>query len=718
MNLKVKKNVMTANVEKCFINYYYIYYMMSEFNQIVVYDKIFFNNQNFIDENTVKDFYSINNFQRDDVNGRTILTDDILQVNTDIECSNTVKSNKARLLSVIYDNDLDEVGEPSVQVSAFTEIKKDELSTAYNFSQLVTEELIDMVHKKLRPSEVIIKSLNPLLTQNNLKYYGLEFTKEQTYVGDFLFNGPDFELTQGISIKGDLKLENSTKRKVHAGRLQITNTILNNNNTTRSDIDNSIVENSYTGFQIYNINETTWLQGIGPSSILKITSANSSNASLNFIEVNGNTLQTIFGENCSFSKNLTVTGSSILNALTINGLITQTPISGSTAANIMRKVVSNINSGVTSTNTNPSFESIDTFVSKGFHVIPNCGPGTINPIVVSGDTLIGSRGLQNNQAFSIATWSNIHLGIRLLSTSSTQGSIVCRVANSILSISETGLSITGVLSLTGPPSSRKIDVVNTLIFRDSVDNNTLFFDAAMSEMKYSLSNTNYSHSFYIQEVGKMTISNTEINTTNNFVLRNISNLTTRSIFSIDSNGKMNISSTNSTSLNSSISLNTKNSAGTTKEVMLINNNSCIINSPINTSLSSNPTSFNDVGYIFTYENNLNYFSSNSIINISSISLPYRGSYIISVISIIKNLGTIFSCSTCDIGIGDNNNTIDYPHIQNKNNSYADNEEKTFFFSFAYLNTSQSEKILYLNKKIDFSSGEINMFYKYNVIKVS
>lgn len=123
-------------------------------NNLKVLGKIFYDNQSFVDRDIAKIIPNIIQFSRNDNTNETSLLNDDFIINKNLDVKNNLKTKNARLLSVIYEDDLDELAQPRSQAKAFTNQNRTDIQYAKDKVNEIIPTIIDPVNKILTIKEI------------------------------------------------------------------------------------------------------------------------------------------------------------------------------------------------------------------------------------------------------------------------------------------------------------------------------------------------------------------------------------------------------------------------------------------------------------------------------------------------------------------------------------------------------------------------------------
>lgn len=362
-------------------------------NNLKVFEKVYFPNQAFLSEQNCLNINNIASFVRNANDNTTTLVNDKLIVDQNLDVGNQVKADKVRSRSVLYEDDVDELGLIREQKKAFTNLDKNTIQS----------------------NATKINSIVPLIIDaNNFSIKLSPFTSgERT---NFLQNG-----RYQIRNTGDVLISQ----------------IFNNTADNNLYIQNLIASGSqvFTCRNASNITEQIMQFTTGGINMLKTLAINSPASS--FIVGDGvvsNLRNTIVQGNLELNLN----GTNFICGNGVTSTLRNTNVNG------------NLNvSQALGASSNAHLQIIDTVSSNGLRFLPNSALLTSNQFVGSDESVISTN--QNNSSL-VLTSANTTLpfGIRISSSSTTSGTITMRVGDNSMVINQTSNTINGSLNISGP----------------------------------------------------------------------------------------------------------------------------------------------------------------------------------------------------------------------------------------------------------------------------
>lgn len=356
-------------------------------NNLKVFEKVYFPNQAFLNEQNCLNINNIASFVRNANDNTTTLVNDKLIVDQNIDVGNQVKANKVRSRSVLYEDDVDELGLIREQKKAFTDLDKNTIQS----------------------NATKINSIVPLVIDvNNYSIKLAPFTSGERF--NFLQNG-----RYQIRNTGDALISQ----------------IFNNTADNNLYIQNLIASGSqvFTCRNASNITEQILQFTTTGINMLKTVSINSPASS--FICGDGvvsNLRNTIVQGNLELNLN----GGNFICGNGVTSNLRNTNITGNLGAS-----------------SNAPLQIIDTVSNNGLRFLPNSALLASNQFVGSGESVISTN--QNNSSLVLTSANTtLPFGIRISSSSTTSGTLTMRVGDNSIAINQTSNTINGSLNISGP----------------------------------------------------------------------------------------------------------------------------------------------------------------------------------------------------------------------------------------------------------------------------
>lgn len=400
---------------------------------------------------------------------------------------------------------------------------------------------------------------------------------------------------------------------------------------------NSVTDLSSTASRLYHSGATLFVQSLKPSSSINFTTQDAGNVTvIPFI---------IQFDQIIAQKPFNLT----------SNIITQTanfPLSTDTTSNTFRKSVISTKCDVEATGSAASsLEIVDgNTTGKGLIFISNASSSALNNIVNVNDQVICGRRPKDVMATVITNWGSTAVGIRIASTSSTSSNVVTRAGPNIFTTSSdttTPFGFNNKISMTGTSSSaRTIGNVSVLNFYDiqatSGIGEIYVNSNSGGSINYVSYTNNFSHIFTAVDgssnsLSCLTINTTAVSTSRTFEVRSTS--TPKLQISTATDGLVSIKGENTASLNSNILFQVRNSSNVLTDIIRLTPTSIVNYVPFSSSVT--PTSFGDVGYVYT-SSALNlgwYWTQTDPYSFASITFPITGTYNIIVTVKIRSNST-------------------------------------------------------------------------------
>lgn len=437
-------------------------------NNLKVLGKIFYENQAFIDQTNVQQINNISDFERNFITNKTTLLNDDLIVNKNIEVTNQVKANKVRLHSILYEEDVDEVGNIREQKKAFTQDMKDKIDNIGD----VIPTIVDPVNKK-------IKMVNYYTGKDPILYPNPDSTFNQNLIelGKYkILDGSDnmiFQIHQPSSATyfqnlyysgssgGSLNfvLKNSSNQNYFPIQCISGGGVLFNDNVNvasglTTNLKNTTISGSLslTGDLTHTTSGVITQSGTGTNTFKGST----------FTTLTTSGTSSLAGVTCTTltSSSTTSLGATTASSLTTSGNFTQSSTgiisqSGSNT-NTFKKTIISTDTGTGSTGiSTPMCEIFDSapgpFSGRGIQIIPSNSTAGWNVIVVAGDSCITNRS-NNAGALTLAAWGTTPSGVRIQSGTSTASTNIV-AGTSSLTVSEAAITISKPITISYDMSS-------------------------------------------------------------------------------------------------------------------------------------------------------------------------------------------------------------------------------------------------------------------------
>lgn len=367
--------------------------MNQSVKNLKVFEKIYFTDQVFLDQSNCNQINNISAFERNLNDGTTTLLNDDLVVNQNIQVTNTLKSDKVRLNSLLYQEDVDEDGNIREQKRAFTE----DMRAKIDLLQGVIPDIVDPTNKKIK----LISS-----------YTGLD---------PILYPPPDSSYN-GVELKdGRFKIIDNTNNLLLQIHQPLAATYIQNlyyNGTSGGSLNfvlKNAAGNNYFPIQCIAAGGVVFNDNVSIPTGFSFTLATGATANLKNTNIVGNLVQTVGSTSLNsllVSGSSTISGASTAASYNTTGSITQTGtgvfIQTGTGANSLKDTTfTNITvsggTNTTGTSTAGSYTTTGNFNQGSTGIISQTGTGinslkdtTITNLTTTGSSTAGSFNSSGN----------------------------------------------------------------------------------------------------------------------------------------------------------------------------------------------------------------------------------------------------------------------------------------------------------------------------------